>query len=300
MKDCSVDHHPEQHEGYARVRTALFVCLALAAIQGIGSWISGSLALLADTVHVLSDGSALLISLLAGWLAIRPASASRSYGFYRIEILAALVNGIALIAIAAGILWEAYHRLNNPQTIQTSTMIVVATLGLILNLVMLKILHPSREDNINIRGAYLHVLGDALSSVVVIVSAFLIYFTDALWIDAAASAFVAIMILTMAVRLVSRSTHVLLEGAPLHLDAKEVQADLKKNFPEIKNIHDFHIWEITTHLFALTAHLESEPLSPETQNITLEKLQGFVRDKYQISHSTFQLEFHALKSRPNP
>lgn len=299
-KDCSVEHHPEKHTGYARVKIALFVCLGLACVQGVGSWLSGSLALLADTVHVLGDGVALAMSLVAGWMASRPASLRKSYGFYRLEVLAALVNGGALIVIALGIFWEAYQRLQSPSPIVVSTMFVAASLGLLFNLVMLKILHSARDTNMNIRGAYLHVLGDSLSSVVVVLSAVLIYFTQILWIDVLASALVSMMIFWMAVRLLMQSTHVLLEGAPTHLNLKEVETALRTKFPEITDIHDFHVWEITSHLFALTAHLEAVELSPKDQNSILERLQSFARKEYGISHTTFQIEFHAAKRSPSP
>lgn len=298
-----MEHKPEEHrdhthsplhshprQGYRRVKTALFVGLTLAFVQGVGAVASGSLALLADTAHVIFDISTLLVTLFAGWLAARPLSKRRSFGYYRIEVLAALLNGVLLFGVALGIFYEAYQRFQSPRAVEGGTMLGIAIFGFLANLVMLVVIHPSKGENINLRAAYLHVLGDSLSSLAVIVSAGLILWTKLFWIDSAASCLVALMIASMAIRVISHSVHILLEGTPLHLEPSIVEASLKKAFPEIIHIHDFHIWEITSHLFALSAHIDVKLENLETYQKLLEDMTSHLRANFQIGHATLQIE----------
>jgi len=296
-ENCAISHHPapkdhdHKHDrGYGRVRVALGLAVSLIIIQGLGSWLSGSLALLADTVHVLSDALSLAVAWGAGILAVRPQSHKRSYGYYRLEVLAALVNGTALLIVAALILRESYARWSNPSPLLAGTMFWFALFGLVLNLWMLFTLHPAQSSNLNIKGAYLHVLGDALSSVVVLVSSIIIYFFNIYWLDPLAGGFVALMIAFMSIRLVYQSVHILLEGTPLHLNSTEVQTSLRSQFREIQNIHDFHIWQITSDLVALTAHIEASITSLDEQRQLTEEINAYLSSQYQIGHSTLQIE----------
>lgn len=288
---CSIEHHPASHaHSYTRVKIALFIAIGLILVQGTGAWISGSLALWADTIHVSSDAMALGISLFAGWLARRPESARRSYGYYRIEVVAALLNAGLLIAMAVLVLSRAYQRLLDPHDLNAMAMLSVATLGLIINMIMLGVLHSSRHDNLNIHGAYLHILGDSLSSVVVIASAFAIWMTNILWLDTAASVFVSMMIVWMAINLFKDSIHVVLEGTPDHLNADRIQQDLKSRFPQIVEIHDFHVWEITRKFFTMTAHLDVDLKDLSEIRVLLGQIHDFVGDQYGIRHATLQFE----------
>jgi cobalt-zinc-cadmium efflux system protein len=291
---CFVDHHPSPTDhstgGYSRVKIALFLALGLAAIQGLGSYLSGSLALLADTVHVIADSSSLLFTLVAGWLARRPGSSRRSYGYYRIEVLSAFLSGLVLAGISLAIFYRAFFRLIEPQVVVVDVMLGIALLGFVVNLVMLKIMHPARSESMNIKGAYLHILGDSLSSAAVVLSAVVMLLTQWFWFDAVASMIVGAMIMWMSIRLVRDAAHVLLEGTPRHLDADKIAAQMKQEFPQVKDLHDFHIWEITAHWHSLTAHIEANVNTLEESQALSERLSQWVKDKYNVSHSTWQVE----------
>lgn len=311
---CNVDHRPsasnshddhDHHDAgdanrYSRVRIAFFVGLAVILLQGLGTYLSGSLALFADTIHVVSDIASLGLSWLAGMMAMRPHSHRRSYGYYRMEVLAALANAVVLIVIAGFIAFEAHQRWTQPHEIHTYTMLIFASLGFVANLIMLAILHSSRSSNLNIRGAYLHLLGDTVSSLIVILSAVLMGFGGAIWLDALASLFVSAMIAVLAFRLLRQSVHVLLEGTPNHLDPEQIKIDLQRAFPEISNFHDFHIWEITAQLFSMSAHIEARVKNLEDSQKLLNAINALVRERYQIGHATFQIEVATPSSEPKP
>ena len=301
----SIDHHPKPHShpehpdpvkrpiALKRLKIVLMIAASLIGIEIVGSWVSGSLALLADAFHVLGDMAGLIVTLIAGWFAVRPQSPQRSYGYYRLEILAALLNSFLLIALAFVIFRKAYDRFQHPQEIWAQTMLGVAVFGLIINVIMLAILRPAHEYNLNLRGAYLHVLGDSISSVAVIAGAYIIYLTHLTWIDAVASAVVATMLLILAIRLMLDSIHVLLEGTPKHMNPQEIELSIRKAFPEIVNVHDFHVWEITSHLFAMTAHIEAKIHDLKESRRLIDTMNEFVQKKYGIGHTTFQVEAKA-------
>jgi cobalt-zinc-cadmium efflux system protein len=289
------DHpdHPEKplrEEGFNRLIIALVVCSGVMALEMLGGLWSGSLALVADATHMLADTVALGMAILAAWLAVRPKSKYRSYGYYRLEVLAAFLNGILLLGIAGFLTFEAIDRWSDPHSIQSSWMLGIGIIGLVANLAMMKLMHETHEANINLKAAFLHVIGDALSSLAVIFGAVIIMFTGAYWPDLAASFVVSLMITIMAVRLIYSSGHVLLEGAPRHMDPEELESELFKKFPQIRNIHDLHIWEITSHLFAMTAHFEADIKNLEDSQILIDHINAFVREKYGVGHTTFQVE----------
>jgi cobalt-zinc-cadmium efflux system protein len=300
---CFIDHHPGGHHAETHLRPkalkslkfALLIALALMVLEAVGSWISGSLSLFADAIHVFADSAALGITLFASWLASRPQSPERSYGYYRVEVLAALLNGVLLIIMALFILKSAYDRFISPHPIEAGTMLWIASVGLLANIFMLFLLKENHSHSLNLRGAYLHILGDTLSSVAVIIGAILIQSLGWIWADTAASAFVALMIITMAVRLLLDSTHVLLEGTPRNLNPTEIEQVLLSHFPQITRIHDFHIWQITDHLIALTAHIEVGHHSAYENKVLLDGLSHFIREKYRIGHTTFQIEMISAK-----
>ena len=300
--ECPTDHHPKPHQHHQhpdplqrpkaikRLKIVLSIAICLIAIEVVGSWVSGSLALLADAVHVLADSTGLGVTLLATWLATRPESPKRSYGYYRLEVLAALLNSILLLGMALFIFQAAYERWNEVREIHATTMLGVAILGLLVNLLMLFILKPAHSHNLNLRGAYLHVLGDTLSSVAVITGAFLIFLTGMVWIDCLASTVVATIITFLAIRLAWDSINVLLEATPKHMNPKEIEMTLKATCPQISDIHDFHVWEITAHLFAMTAHIRAYIKTLEDSEELINKMNEVIRQKYGIGHTTFQVE----------
>lgn len=297
-----IQHHPSPHDhpfepdqsarrsSHRRLKLALMVALVFVSIEIIGSLLSGSLALLADAAHMLADSLALGVSLLAGSLAERLRSKRQSYGFYRLEVLAALFNGLLLLGMALFIALEAYERLLQPQNIDAQTMLGVAIIGLLANLFMLKLMAHSHRHNMNTQAAFFHILGDTLSSVAVIVGAIIILYKQIFWPDVFVSFFVAAMISLMSFRILRDSCNTLLEATPKHMDPEEIQNELRSEFSQIVRIHDFHVWEITSHLFAMTAHVEAKISSLKDSEELINKINFFIREKYGIGHTTFQIE----------
>ena len=268
----------------------LWIVLGLTAgfmvVEAIGGVLSNSLALLADAGHMLADVGALALSLVAMRLAQRPPSPERTFGYVRMEILAALVNGATLLGISGWIVWEAWGRLRTPPEVDGPLMIVVAGLGLIVNVVGAGVLHVHAEDNLNVRGAYFHVLGDLLGSMGAIAAGALILLTGWTPIDAIMSAVIAGLILLGAWRLVKEATGVLLEMVPPHVDMGEVLADLQST-PGLHDVHDLHVWTLTSGFVALSGH---GVLHGPTDH---QKVLDEIRDRMEkrgIGHVTFQLE----------
>lgn len=285
--------HPDPQKrlrAFSRLKATYFVAVSLFLISVTGSILSGSLALLADAFHTLADLLALSLTLGAAWMATTLRSRKRSFGYYRLEILAALLNGLLVLVMGIFILHEAWKRLEQAREIEGPLMLGFAIFGLAANLFMLWLLKREQTKNLNVQGAFLHILGDTMASVAVIGGAFLITLTGHVWIDSLASALVAMIISIMAFRLIWDSTKVLLEGAPDHMDPNEVEKLLKKEFPEIVDIHDFHIWEITSHLFAMTAHIRAKVHSLEDTKKLIDRINALIRSEYGLGHTTFQVE----------
>jgi cobalt-zinc-cadmium efflux system protein len=222
-------------------------------VEAVGGWVSGSLALLADAGHMLTDVGALSLSLLTAWIAQRPADNTKTYGYLRWEILAALVNGAALFGIAAWIVVEALHRIQQPEPIRTGLFLVVAAAGLGVNLASLALLHGSQHGSLNARGAYLHVMGDALGSLGALAAAAIIALTGWTVADPIVSILLSLLILVGAWRLLRESTDILLESVPAHVSIVEVQ-DRMLAVPGVSAVHDLHVWTVTTGMVAMSGH----------------------------------------------
>ena len=283
-------------------------------VEVIGGLISGSLALLSDAAHVFMDIFALVLSFLAMRLAARPPDDRHSYGWNRAEVVAALINGSTLVIIAIGIWVEAYKRFLDPLEIRSSEMLVIAIIGLVVNLVVVAILggyHPgsnthkhvhsdeaeiqhSQESpverrNLNLHGAFLHVLGDAISSVGVIIAALLIRFTGANWIDPLISILIGIIITISAVRLLRRALHILLEGVPEGLSVREINERLR-TLPMVSQVHDLHIWSLSSESVALSAHITLDEDKPADPEVALEQISRLLDRDFNIQHTTIQFE----------
>jgi cobalt-zinc-cadmium efflux system protein len=232
-------------------------------VEAVGGWIAGSLALLADAGHMLTDVGALTLSLLTAWIAQRPPDDSKTYGYLRWEILAALVNGAALFGIAAWVVVEAVQRIQDPQPVRTGLFLAIASAGLLVNLASLAVLHSSREGSLNVRGAYLHVLGDTLGSVGAVAAAGIIALTGWTPADPIVSILLSILILVGAARLLRESTDILLESVPRHVSMAEVQRRML-GVPGVAAVHDLHVWTVTSGMIAMSGHavvpdLEAHP-----------------------------------------
>ncbi|MDT8900119.1 cation diffusion facilitator family transporter [Anaeroselena agilis] len=257
-------------------------------VEFVGGVITNSLALISDAGHMLSDAGSLLLSLLAVWYAAKPPSSNKTFGFYRFEILAALLNGATLFLIAGIIMWEAYHRIWQPPAVQSGTMIIIAAIGLLTNLASAWALtHHGDTANVNVRSAYLHILGDALGSVGAITAGVLIYFFRWYWADPAVSVIVGLLILRSAWHVIDEALRILMEGTPPTIDWADVKDTLSK-IPGIKDVHDLHIWSLTSGVDTLTCHLLIDH-GIDPQQILQEAIKQ-IAEKYKIHHTTIQVE----------
>ncbi|MEX0703312.1 MAG: cation diffusion facilitator family transporter [Planctomycetales bacterium] len=293
--------HDHQHGHCGRAagnRRRLALTLALAAgymvAEVVGGILTNSLALLADAGHMLSDVGALALSLFAVWIADRPSPAHRTYGHYRAEILAALVNGAALVAVSLFIFVEAYERFRDPPEVRGPLMMAIAVGGLLVNLAGLFILHGGRRESLNIRGAWLHVLSDALGSVGAIAAGGLIWAFGWRWADPLASVLIAVLVIYASWRLLAEAVSVLMESAPRGIDVDDVFAALKQT-PGVLGVHDLHVWTITSGLDSLSAHVV---IGDEREHHhVLTDLRKMLHERFGIDHVTIQIEPEGFEER---
>jgi cobalt-zinc-cadmium efflux system protein len=286
-----VDAHSHRETAAARSRGRLAATLALTCgfliIEVAGAVWSGSLALLADAGHMLADAAGLGLALFAIWVAGRPPTPAKTYGYYRAEILAALVNAIVLLAVAAGILLETYRRVLVPPDILGGPMLVVAAVGLAVNLVCAFLLHGAAASSLNVRAAYLDVLGDALSSLGVVVAAAVVLFTGWTLADPLVSGAIALVIVPRTWRLLRQAVNVLLEGTPAHLDLREIEEAMRL-VPGVRRVHDLHVWTLTSGREAMSAHVIVDDVR-ESERL-LDALHAVLHSRFGIDHTTMQLE----------
>ncbi len=256
------------------------------AAEVVGGLLSGSLALLADAGHMFSDAAALALSLFASLIAVRPPTARRTFGYYRVEILAALLNGALLGAIALFIFWEAVARLQHPPEVAAPLLIGVAAGGLLVNLAGLWILGGD-HDNLNVRAAWLHVLSDALGSVGAIASGVLIWAFDWRWADPVASIAIGVLVIHSAYRLLRETVSVLMQSAPHHLDVEEIRAAIAA-LPGVTDVHDLHLWTITSGLESFTGHVVVG--FPCHREEMLRTVRDLLHERFGIDHVTIQIE----------
>jgi cobalt-zinc-cadmium efflux system protein len=255
-------------------------------VEAVGGWLSGSLALLADAGHMLTDVGALGLSLLTAWIARRPATARKTYGYLRWEILAALINGAALFGLAAWVVVEAVHRLGRPPEVRSGLLMAVAAVGLVVNVLSLRILHGAHEHSLNTRGAYLHIMGDLLGSVGALAAGGIIALTGWTPIDPILSIGLSLLILAGAWRLVKESTDVLLEAVPAHVEMAEVQRRMLA-VPGVTAVHDLHVWAVTSGMTAMSGHAVVPALADHPQ--ALHAIRRAMAE-LGIGHVTIQLE----------
>ncbi|MDH3616696.1 MAG: cation diffusion facilitator family transporter [Gammaproteobacteria bacterium] len=272
-----------------RVMVALVLTGTFMLVEIVGGILSGSLALLADAGHMLTDTMALSLAAMAFHVSKRPPDGSLTYGYQRFQILAAFVNGLSLLAVVGWILFEAVSRFITPRDVMGEMMLVVATAGLIINLISFTVLHTGDKENLNIRGAALHVAGDLLGSIAAIVAAIIIIYTGWTPIDPILSVAVAALILKSAWSLVKRSAHILLEGAPEWLNVDSMQERIVANVPGVGEIHHVHIWGLTPQQLMLTMHL-SLTESVSSQSDVIRRVKTFLKKEYGIGHSTIEVD----------
>jgi cobalt-zinc-cadmium efflux system protein len=283
----SHSHEHREAGSINKLKLALVLTAVYMFAEAIGGWLANSLALLADAGHMLTDVAAMSLTLAAIWFASRPATAKKTFGYYRLEILAAFVNGIALVLISLWVIYEAYERWNAPPEIKGFQLTLIAVGGLIINLICAWLLHGDHEHDLNMRGAWLHVVGDALGSVTAILAGVLIIAFGWLWADAVSSALISLIIIVSAWNLIKESVNVLLEGTPAHINLKAVEETIRAT-ENVADVHDLHVWTITSGMEALSVHIiHHEEVS---QKELLKNVRRKLHDEFGIDHLTIQME----------
>ena len=285
------DEHDHRHmrsaDSWRRLALVLLLTAGCMLLELVGGWWTGSLALLADAGHMFTDAAALILALTAVWFSSRPATSKKTFGYYRLEIIAALVNGVALVVIALLIFYGAYQRWLDPPFVRSGPMMILAAVGLAINLLSAWILHAHDSIDLNMRGVWLHVMGDALGSVAAIIAGACIMFFGWYAADPLFSALISLLIVWGSVRLIRDSTNVLLEGTPAHINLAAVE-DAILATSGVSDVHDLHVWTITSGREALSAHvIHAETIS---QPDLLKELRTKLYDRFGVDHLTIQME----------
>jgi len=286
-------HHHHTSNNKTALKWSFLIIATYMVIEVIGGILTNSLALLSDAGHMLSDAAALGLSFLALKFGEKGASLSKSFGYKRFEILAAFINGITLVLISLYIFWEAYQRILNPPEVVSVGMLIVSTIGLVVNIVAAFILMKGdRDENLNVRSAFLHVLGDMLGSVGAIIAALLIMFFNWNLADPIASIIVALLIIVSGWRVTKDAFHILMEGVPANISIENVKDSLI-SIEEVKDVHDLHIWSITSDFPVLSCHLVVDP-GFNYQEL-LFKARKILHDKFDLHHTTIQIDIDGNK-----
>jgi cobalt-zinc-cadmium efflux system protein len=303
--DHSHSHGDEGGHGHAgapagrnegRLLLAFVLTLGTLLVEAVGGWVSGSLALLADAGHMLVDALALLFAWAGAHFARRPADARRSFGYARLEVLVGYTNALAQFALVAWILFEAAQRLLAPAAILSGTMLVVALFGLAVNVLVLRVLHVHHDEDINLAGARLHVLGDLLGSVGAVAAALAIRYLDWGFADPAISVLVSLLLLRSAWRLLRRSGHILLEGAPAGVESQVVAAALAEAGIGVRDVHHVHVWELAGGASLATLHARVEGGIDTDQAIAA--IQRVLGERFGIAHATVQIDHQGCGEAP--
>lgn len=298
--ETTTPHSPSDDQGQPTqehldqsITRGFLIAIGLTAVtliaETIGGFWTNSLALLSDAAHVFMDLFALVLSLAAIRLARVPASDTRTYGWHRAEIFASLINGTTLLLIAFGILGEAWERMLHPEAVKSKEMFIIAGIGLIMNLVAATRLHGHSHDDLNVRSAFLHVLGDAIASVGVIIGGVLMYYTGWFVLDALISMAIVLIIGWGAIRLLREAGHILLEGVPRHIDIHEL-VDKMRMTAGVNDVHHLHVWSICSHITALSAHIDIEPDYRLRQGEIIGEIEQMLDHDYHITQTTLQGE----------
>jgi len=294
--DHEHDHGKGSHAGHDHtaganersLKIALALTCAFLVVELAGGFIAHSLALLSDAAHMFTDTAALAIALMAIRIAKRPADSKRTFGYHRFEILAAAFNAMLLLAVAVYILWEACLRLKAPPEIGSNLMLVIAIVGLVVNLLSMKVLRSGQEESLNVKDAYLEVWADMIGSIGVILGAVVIKFTGWTWVDSAVAILIGLWVVPRTVTLLKSSINILLEGVPEDVDMEKLKAMLL-SIPGVKSLHDLHVWSVTSGKSTLTVHLVVEPEANAEQAI-LPDVRQRLADSFGIHHVTIQCE----------
>jgi len=274
-----------------RLKFSMAITGIMMVAEVVGGLLTNSLALISDAGHMFTHFFALLISFGAILCANKGNYNRRTFGFYRMEILAALFNSIFLFAVTAWILFEGIKRIMHPRPVLSAQMFIIAVIGLIVNLISALILHGASKEDLNIKSAFLHMWADTLSSVAIVTGAVVIYFTQWNIIDPVLSIFIALLVGVWGWQLFKDSVNILLESVPKGMDSEQVAQSLKESVPEIEDINDLHIWEITSKMYSMTAHIKlNKDVGIDEQKEFLQKVKRIVDERFDIEHTTIEFD----------
>jgi cobalt-zinc-cadmium efflux system protein len=282
------DHDHHHHHAKGSLKTALIISAGFMVAEFIGALYTNSLALLADSGHMLTDVAALSLSLFAIRFATRRATPRMTYGFYRVEILAALVNGVFLVLVSIYIFYEAFTRFKNPESVKADWMLVVAVIGLLANASSAWLLFGKHHENLNIRGAFFHVLTDAIGSMGAILASIAILVSGYVLADPLISIVVAVLILGSSWMVIRDAVDILLEGTPSHINIVSLREELGR-VDGVGSVHDLHVWTLTSGVLAMSCHIVAENDSYNRTDL-LTRVNGLAKDQFHIDHSTIQIE----------
>lgn len=269
------------------LKISLILTLSFFLIELLGGLYTKSLALISDSFHMLLDSFALFLTYFTLLISLKPKTDEKTYGYKRAEILSAFFNSATLIVLSFIIIYKAILRIYNPVSIKKDLLIIIAISGLFINIINLFLLHKFQKKSLNIKSAYLHILSDSFGSLIVLLSASLIYFTGKAYFDSIASILISFLILFSSTKLLIRTINILMESVPTEFNLKDIQNDLK-SLPYVKDIHDLHIWSITSYFPILTAHIVINEENREQEILT--QANELLKNKYKIEHSTLQIE----------
>jgi len=295
---CAVDHDrrghelPSRYHSSWRLKVALIITASMMGVEFVGGYLSGSLALISDAWHMFTHAFALGMSYVAILIATRPYPKEKSFGFFRVEILAAFLNGIFLLGVIAVIFWQSVHHFLYPTPVNATQMFWIGLLGLAVNLITAAALYEREHKDLNLRGAFMHMLTDTLSSIGVVIAAAVIHYTGWTAIDPIISFLIGVLILKWAWSFLIDSVNILLEATPKNIDVDDISKQLIQEVPEIRKIHDVHVWEITSNMYSMTAHLIIQDIKISEGRRIIDKANHILSKRFSIEHTNLQLESH--------
>ncbi|MCF8335521.1 MAG: cation diffusion facilitator family transporter [Bacteroidales bacterium] len=296
MDDHNISRTKEPSKRNILISLVLNFVITIAEI--VGGILSNSLALLSDALHNLSDTFSIFISYMAMIVGKKKSTSKNTFGYKRIEILAALLNGIILIVISIYLFYEAYQRLIDPQPVQGKTMMIVAIIGLLANLISVVLLHSGSLKNLNIKAAYLHLLGDTLSSVGVIGASILISLFDVYWVDPLLTFLIGIFIVRATYGVLKETVEILMQASPENLDIKEIKKFLETHHPKVENIHHIHVWRLSDDQTHFECHADlCNNYSMEEADKIRKDLESILKKEFNIHHVTIQMEYHTCRDK---
>lgn len=294
-----IQRFQEKGRPQAVYQKELLIALGITSVvmfaEFVGGLLANSLALLSDAAHMLADVIALLLSIIAFRFSTRPPTKRTTFGFYRLEIFAAQINGGVLVFLSLFIFYEAYQRLVQPEPIKSLLMMTIAGVGLLANMASALVLHKSSKRNLNVKASFLHIMGDLLSSVGVIIGGAIIYLTGWFVVDPILSVLIGVIILRGAYGVVKETATVLLEAAPKHINLDKLIREVEA-LEGIESFHDVHVWTITSGLYALSGHVQIKDQMVSDSTQILERIWEFLRDRYNIGHTTLQFECESCET----